>query len=58
MNKNQGWIYKSILLILPLLMGISLSAQELPAKDTTRLTFADALKQMQLSNQLIWAAYQ
>lgn len=58
MNSKQEWIMKSFLLIISTLMATCLSAQELPTVDTTKLTFADALKQMQIGNQLIWAANQ
>ncbi len=58
MNSKQEWIKKSVLLIIPMLMAAGLWAQELPTGDTTKLSFAEALKQMQIGNQLIWAANQ
>ncbi|SDB89747.1 Outer membrane protein TolC [Williamwhitmania taraxaci] len=47
---------KSGLLLIPMLAVFSLSAQEVTPSDTTRLTFGEALRQMQSGNQLIWAA--
>ena len=56
MENNKGWMKKSVLIIIPMMAVYGLSAQEATTTDTTKLSFSEALKQMQLGNQLIMAA--